>query len=109
MGPGTLGDLHTADLRRDSRIRADTSAALLAFPLISRGTCVGVLVCVEPARSSREPRLAPTTLRELRILLGPAAAALDKALLLKRAEALSVTDDLTQPLQFALPQPGAPA
>ena len=57
---------------------------------------LGALLCAEPARSSREPRLAPTTLRELRILLGPAAAALDKALLLKRAEALSVTDDLTQ-------------
>jgi two-component system cell cycle response regulator len=86
----------TADLRRDGRIRADASAAVLAFPLISREACVGALVCAEPSRSSREPRLAPTTLRELRILLGPAAAALDKALLLKRAEALSVTDDLTQ-------------
>ena len=34
-------------------------------------------------------------MRELRILLEPGGAALDKALLLKRAEALSVTDDLT--------------
>ena len=41
------------------------------------------------------------------VLLEPAAVALDNALLLKRAEALSVTDDLTQPLQLALPEPGA--
>jgi two-component system cell cycle response regulator len=86
----------TGDLTRDDRIRSDAPAAVLGFPLISRDVCVGALLCVEPGRSSREPRLAPTTLRELRILLSPAAAALDKALLLKRAEALSVTDDLTQ-------------
>jgi diguanylate cyclase (GGDEF)-like protein len=34
-------------------------------------------------------------LRAVRVLLEPAATALDNALLLKRAEALSVTDDLT--------------
>ena len=34
-------------------------------------------------------------LRAVRVLLEPAAIALDNALLLKRAEALSVTDDLT--------------
>ena len=34
-------------------------------------------------------------LRAVRLLLEPAAVALDNALLLKRAEALSVTDDLT--------------
>ena len=35
-------------------------------------------------------------LRAVRVLLEPAAVALDNALLLKRAEALSVTDDLTR-------------
>jgi diguanylate cyclase (GGDEF)-like protein len=45
--------------------------------------------------SAREPRLAVSTLRAVRVLLEPAAVALDNALLLKRAEALSVTDDLT--------------
>jgi diguanylate cyclase (GGDEF)-like protein len=35
-------------------------------------------------------------LRAVRLLLEPAATALDNALLLKRAEALSVTDDLTK-------------
>jgi diguanylate cyclase (GGDEF)-like protein len=86
----------TGDLRRDSRISSDASATVLAFPLISRDACVGSLVAAETTRSSREPRLAAATMRELQILLSPGAAALDKALLLKRAEALSVTDDLTQ-------------
>ena len=45
--------------------------------------------------SAREPRLTPAMLRAVRVLLEPAAVALDNALLLKRAEALSVTDDLT--------------
>jgi len=86
----------TADLRRDGRIRADASATVMAFPLISREACVGALIGAESGRSSREPRLAPSIVRELELLLSPGAAALDKAVLLKRAEALSVTDDLTQ-------------
>ena len=39
--------------------------------------------------------MAASMLRAVRILLEPASVALDNALLLKRAEALSVTDDLT--------------
>jgi diguanylate cyclase (GGDEF)-like protein len=85
----------TADLRRDERISADVPGAAVAFPLVSRGLYVGALVGVDPAPSSREPRLALATHRALQVLLEPAAAALDKALLLQRAEALSVTDDLT--------------
>ena len=86
----------TADLRRDERIGSEAAATVLALPLVSRETCVGALVAADSSRSSREPRLTVATLRELQILLSPAASALDKALLLKRAEALSVTDDLTQ-------------
>jgi diguanylate cyclase (GGDEF)-like protein len=50
---------------------------------------------VDPLASSREPRLSPAFLRAARVLLEPAAVALDGALRFKRAEALSVTDDLT--------------
>ncbi len=39
--------------------------------------------------------MAPANLRAVRVLLEPAAVALDNSLLLKRAEELSVTDDLT--------------
>ena len=86
----------TADLKCDGRIRCDASGAAVAFPLVARGACVGALIAADAGPSSREPRLASATLRELQIVLGPAAAALEKAVLLKRVEALSVTDDLTQ-------------
>ena len=55
----------TANLRRDTRVSDQAVGAVLAFPLSCRGRRVGALI------------------------------ALDNALLLKRAEALSVTDDLT--------------
>jgi diguanylate cyclase (GGDEF)-like protein len=86
----------TADLRRDNRISDQTAGAVLAFPLTSRGQRVGVLIGLDPESSAREPRLPPGLLRAIRILLEPAATALDNALVLKRTEALSVTDDLTR-------------
>lgn len=88
--------LLSADVRHDPRLSAPNAAAAVAFPLIARGARIGALVGLDPATSARELRLSPTTLRELEALLEPAAEALDKALLLKRAEALSVTDDLTR-------------
>ncbi len=85
----------TADLRRDSRVRDESVATVVALPLSCRGRRVGAVIGLDRRPSSREPRLAPSVLRALRVLLEPAAIALDNALLLKRAEALSVTDDLT--------------
>ena len=69
--------------------------AVMAFPLSCRGRRVGAIVGLDRLPSSREPRLAPSMLRQVRVLLEPASVALDNALILKRAEALSVTDDLT--------------
>ena len=54
------------------------------------------LVGVERVATSRDPILRPPALAALRVVLEPAAIALDNALQLQRAEALSVTDDLTQ-------------
>jgi diguanylate cyclase (GGDEF)-like protein len=85
-----------ADLKRDTRVTDASVGAALAFPLSSRGRRVGALIALDPLPSTREPRLAAGMLRAVRILLEPAAVALDNALLLKRAEALSVTDDLTR-------------
>src|SRR5262249_16586672 len=85
----------TADLARDPRAADPSVGAVMAFPLSSRGRRVGALVALDRVPSAREPRLAAPMLRAVRILLEPAAVALDNALLLKRAEALSVTDDLT--------------
>ncbi|PWT81599.1 MAG: hypothetical protein C5B57_10140 [Blastocatellia bacterium] len=83
------------DLRTDSRVSVKLASAVLALPLISRGSRVGALVALDRRPSAREPKLAPGLLRGVMMLLEPAAAALDAALQLKRAEALSVTDDLT--------------
>ncbi len=85
----------SADVRRDARVSADVAASVVAFPLSCRGRSVGALVALDRAPSVREPRLPPVLLRSVRVLLEPASAALDNAMLLKRAEALSVTDDLT--------------
>jgi diguanylate cyclase (GGDEF)-like protein len=85
----------TADLQQDPRVHDGLVATVLAFPLTCRGRRIGALIGFDRAPSSREPRLAAVVLRSLRVLLEPVAVALDNAVLLKRAEALSVTDDLT--------------
>jgi diguanylate cyclase (GGDEF)-like protein len=91
------GDAFTSgDLGRDTRIAYGGSAASVAFPLRSRGDRLGVLVGLDRTPASTEPRLAPSVLSAVQVLLEPVSAALGSALLLKRTEALSVTDDLTQ-------------
>jgi diguanylate cyclase (GGDEF)-like protein len=89
------GEFAAANLRSDSRLSDPSIGAVLAFPLTSRGRRVAALIGLDREPSSREPRLLPSMLRAVRVLLEPEATALDNALLLKRAEALSVTDDLT--------------
>jgi two-component system cell cycle response regulator len=86
----------SADLSRDGRIRSEWVATVLALPLVCRGRRIGAVVGMDRQPSSREPRLVPSVQRAIRILLEPAAIALDNALQLKRTEALSVTDDLTR-------------
>ena len=88
-------DFVTADLRQDARVQDPFVGAVMAFPLSCRGRRVGAVVGLDRQASAREPRLAPSMLRQVRVLLEPASVALDNALILKRAEALSVTDDLT--------------
>jgi len=87
----------TADLREDDRLKDHAVVAtVVAFPLSCRGRRVGAIIGLDHAPSSRRPQLAPAVLRAVRVLLEPASVALDNALLIKRAEALSVTDDLTR-------------
>ena len=88
-------DFTSANLRIDTRVTDLSAGTVLAFPLISRGVPIGALVGLDRAASTREPKLPPSTLRAVRVLLEPAATALDNALQHKRLEALSVTDDLT--------------
>jgi diguanylate cyclase (GGDEF)-like protein len=84
-----------ADLRRDTRVEGNCGA-VLAVPLRGRGKTIGAVVVLERAAATAEPKLG-TGVADLLIaaLEGPAVA-LDNALALQRAEALSVTDDLTQ-------------
>jgi diguanylate cyclase (GGDEF)-like protein len=85
----------TPDLRADPRLPDESVASIIAFPLSCRGRRVGALIALDRVPSSRAPHLSPVMHRAIRLLLEPVSVALDNALILKRAEALSVTDDLT--------------
>jgi diguanylate cyclase (GGDEF)-like protein len=84
------------DVAGDERFGGSVEAAALAFPLECRGRTVGALVGLERGAASREPRLVAATQAAVLRALEPGAIALDNALRVARAEALSVTDDLTQ-------------
>ena len=85
------------DLRADARlsgIDADVRAAAIAFPLQCRGRTVGAVVAID-GPATREPRLTAATLAVFQPALEPGAIALANAFRTQRAEALSITDDLT--------------
>jgi diguanylate cyclase (GGDEF)-like protein len=86
----------SSDVAADHRFGGGASAAAIAFPLECRGRTVGALVGLDKGPASREPRLVAATQAALLWALEPGAIALDNALRVQRAEALSVTDDLTQ-------------
>jgi diguanylate cyclase (GGDEF)-like protein len=71
-------------------------ASLLGWPLVASGSVVGALVGVDTGRARRLPIVTPELNDAIVRLLEPAAYALSNALRVARAEALSVTDDLTQ-------------
>ena len=86
----------SGDLRADVRVHVDQAVAVVALPLRGRDQIIGVLVGIDRVVSKRAPALGKALSQALDVLLGPAGLALDTALLLKRTEALSVTDDLTR-------------
>jgi diguanylate cyclase (GGDEF)-like protein len=89
----------SADLAADRRLptgQAHPAVAVIALPLQCRGRVVGAVVGVDRTASAREPKIAAATMKALGEALEPAAFALDNALRMQRAEALTVTDDLTQ-------------
>jgi len=86
----------SGDLRIDARLRIDSATAVLAFPLRARERAVGALVGLDRGVSRVPPELGSSLIGAMESLLMPAGAALDTALMLKRTEALSVTDDLTR-------------
>ena len=91
------GDVFAAaNLAEDRRVGDGAAAAVMAFPLACRGRTIGALVAIDRVPARTAPRFAPGTLTALLGGLEPGAIALENALRVQRAEALSVTDDLTQ-------------
>jgi diguanylate cyclase (GGDEF)-like protein len=88
-------EFSSADLSADPRIERGSAGCGIGFPLICRGKAIGALVAVDPVTSTAPPSLGPSLLLAVRGLLEPAAIALGNAIALQRAEAQSVTDDLT--------------
>lgn len=86
----------TDRLAADRRIGEAVETAALGFPLMANGAIVGVLVGFDHGRARRVPKWSPVVKAALTRLVEPAAFALAHALRVVRAEALSVTDDLTQ-------------
>ncbi len=83
-----------ANLATDRRIAASSPISVVALPLAGRRP-MGALVAFDEVTSARDPRLSRSVERAIANLLEPAAVMLDTAIRLQRAEALSVTDDLT--------------
>jgi diguanylate cyclase (GGDEF)-like protein len=86
----------SASVAEDRRVSNGAAVAAVAFPLECRGRTVGALVAIDKLPARRAPRFAPATLKTLLAVIEPGAIALETALRVQRAEALSVTDDLTQ-------------
>jgi diguanylate cyclase (GGDEF)-like protein len=90
-------DFASRDLSHDSRVPGPTPAvAAVGFLLRGREAPVGALVGLDRRTSAADPQLVAGVHEAWSALLGPAALALENALMVERAEALSVTDDLTR-------------
>ncbi|MCU0253081.1 MAG: sensor domain-containing diguanylate cyclase [Acidobacteria bacterium] len=83
-----------ADPRFESRLEwpQGLPPALLALPLISRGRVIGVAELADPPG----PAFRAADVRLLAALLDPAAIALENAILFRKLEERTVTDDLTR-------------
>lgn len=84
------------DLSHDRRTADAPAVAVVAFPLGSRGHTVGAVVGVDTTTSVEKPVVPPSVGAAIGRLFEPAAVALDNATRMQRAQALTVTDDLTQ-------------
>src|SRR5262245_39625962 len=87
-------ELLSGDLARDSG-KPGASGSAIAFPLVCRNRPIGVVVGLDPVPSAALPALRVSLSQAIRSVLEAPAIALDNALSLQRAEAVSVTDDLT--------------
>lgn len=70
--------------------------SLVGWPLVANGTTIGVIIGLDSGRARRLPVISHGFSDAFARLLEPAAYTLLTSLRVARAEALSVTDDLTQ-------------
>ena len=85
----------SADLSRDPRLPRGPTGSALALPLRCRTRTVAALVVLDRQCSASALRLPRAWRHALRLVLEPAAIALDNARRIQRAERLAGTDDLT--------------
>jgi len=85
-----------ANVATDRRIADSAAGAAIGFPLACRGRTIGAIVAIDRMPATSPPRFAAPMLSALLAGIEPGAIALENALRVQRAEALSVTDDLTQ-------------
>lgn len=85
----------TANLHTDGRVIDCPEATVIALPLRARAHTIGALIAIDPVLSSAVPEIPPALHAWLRTILEMPALAIETAMRLQRAEALSVTDDLT--------------
>jgi diguanylate cyclase (GGDEF)-like protein len=87
---------HSSDRLAGETPDSGADVSVLGWPLVASGVIVGVLVGMDRGRARRLPVISTELANSLGRLVEPAAYALAHALRVARAEALSVTDDLTQ-------------
>lgn len=85
----------SADLSTDSRVPLGPAVAAMGFPLVCRTHTVAALVALDGQPAVATPCLPRSLSRALRLVLEPAAIALENARRIRRAERLAGTDDLT--------------
>jgi diguanylate cyclase (GGDEF)-like protein len=88
--------LFSGNIQHDPRIDSSEALASMALPLRGRERVIGALVGLDRGVSSAAPEPGARLSAALESILAPAGFALDTSLLLRRTEALSVTDDLTR-------------
>lgn len=86
----------TGRLGADPRVSADYAGTVLALPLLGREQTVAAVLGFDRLVSPAPPAMSAGFGRSIETLLVPAGFALEAAVVLKRVEALSVTDDLTR-------------
>jgi diguanylate cyclase (GGDEF)-like protein len=86
----------SASVGQDRRVLHKAEVAAVGFPLTCRGRTIGALVAVDRTAAHATPKFAAGTMTALLAGIEPGAIALENAMRVQRAEALSVTDDLTQ-------------